>query len=62
LGKIEQADGSMEVKISDPGEGGKQVVVPMRERKGKRLKSNMLAVEERGGSEEKGLKLMRSQV
>ena len=28
LRKIERADGSVEVEISDPGEGGKRVVVP----------------------------------
>jgi len=57
LGKIERADGSVEVEISDPGEGGKQVVVPTRERRGERLKSSMLAVEERDGSERKRFKI-----
>jgi len=55
LGKIEKADRSVEVEISDPGESGKRVVVSTRERRGERLKSSMLAVEKRGGSE-----LMRS--
>ena len=32
-------------------------MVPMRERRGKRLKSSMLAVEERGGSERKKFKI-----
>ena len=44
LGKIERADGSMEVEISDPGEGRKQVVVPTRERMGKRLQSELLVL------------------
>jgi len=57
LGKIERADGSVEVEISDPGEGGERVVVPMRERRGKRLKSSMLTVEERSGSERERFKL-----
>jgi len=57
LGKIERADGSVEVEISDPGEGGKQVVVPMRKRRGERLKSSMLAVEERGRSERERFKI-----
>jgi len=57
LGKIERADGSMEVEISDPGEGGKRVVVPTRERRGERLKSSMLAVEERGRSERERFKI-----
>jgi len=47
----------VEVEISDPGEGGKQVVVPTRERRGKRLKSSMLAVEKRGGSERERFKI-----
>jgi len=41
----------MEVEISDPEEGEKQVVVPTRERRDKRLKSSMLAVEKRSGQE-----------
>ena len=57
LGKIERAGGSVEVEILDPGEGGKRVVVPMRERRGERLKSSMLAVKERGGSERKRFKI-----
>jgi len=57
LGKIKRADGSVEVEISDPGEGGKQVVVPMRKRRGERLKSSMLAVEERGRSERERFKI-----
>ena len=57
LGKIKQADGSVEVEISDPEEGGKQVVVPTRERRDERLKSSMLAVEERGGSEREKFKI-----
>ena len=47
----------MEVEISDPGEGGKQVVVPTRERRSKRLKSSMLAVEKRGRSERERFKI-----
>jgi len=50
LGKIERVDGSVEVEISDPGEEGKQVVVPTRERIGERLKGGMLVL----GSESKG--------
>jgi len=46
----------MEVEISDPGEGGKQVVVPTRERKSKRIKSSMLAVKKRSGSKREGVK------
>ena len=56
LEKIEREDGSMEVEISDPGEGGKRVVVPTRERRGKRLKSSMLAVEKRSRQEREGFK------
>ena len=50
LGKIERVDGSVEVEILDPGEKGKRVVVPTRERIGKRLKGGMLVL----GSESKG--------
>jgi len=57
LGKIERADGSVEIEISDPGEGGERVVVLTRERRGERLKSSMLAVEERSGSERERFKL-----
>jgi len=34
----------VEVEISDPGEGRKQVVVPTRERMGKRLQSELLVL------------------
>jgi len=44
LGKIEQENGSVEVEISDPGEGRKQVVVPTRERMEKRLQSELLVL------------------
>ena len=44
LGKIEQENGSMKVENSDPGEGGKQVVVPTRERMGERLQSELLVL------------------
>lgn len=44
LEKIEQENGSMEVEILDPGEGRKQVVVPTRERIGKRLQSELLVL------------------
>jgi len=49
LGKIEQADGSVEVEISDPKEEMRWVVVPTRERMGERLKGSMLTMEEKGG-------------
>jgi len=57
LGKIERVDGSVEVEISDPKEEMRWVVVPTRERMGKRLKGSMLAVEERNGSERERFKL-----
>jgi len=50
LEKIERVDGSVEVEISDPGEEGKRVVVPIREQIGERLKGGMLVL----GSESKG--------
>jgi len=46
----------MEIEISDPGEGGKQVVVPTRKKRGERLKSSMLVVEERSRSKREGFK------
>jgi len=46
----------MEVEISDPGEGRKRVVVLTRERRSKRLKSSMLAIEERSKSEREEFK------
>jgi len=57
LGKIERVDGSVEVEISDPKEEMRRVVVPTRERMGKRLKDSMLAVEERSRSERERFKL-----
>ena len=58
LGKIKQADRSVEVEISDPKEEIRWVVVPMRERMGKRLKGSMLTMEEKGGeSGDGGLRL-----
>ena len=44
LGKIEQADGSMEVEILDPEDERRQVLVPTRERVGDRLRNGMLVV------------------
>jgi len=57
LGKIERVDSSVEVEISDPKEEMRQVIVPTRERIGKRLKGSMLAVEERSRSERERFKL-----
>ena len=44
LGKIEQADGSMEVEISDPGNEKRWVLVPTKERVEDRLRNRMLVV------------------
>ena len=44
LGKIKQADGSIEVEILDLGVEGKWVMVQTRERVGERLKSRMLVM------------------
>jgi len=57
LGKIERVDSSVEVEISDPKEEMRRVIVPTRERMGKRLKGSMLAVEERSRSERERFKL-----
>ena len=58
LGKIEQADRSVEVEISDPKEEMRWVVVPTRERMGKRLKDSILTMEVKGGeSRGRGLRL-----
>ena len=44
----------MEVEILDPGEEGKQVVVPTREWIGERLKSSMLVLESESKGEVQG--------
>ena len=44
LEKIKRENGSIEVKISDPGKGRKQVVVPTRKRIEERLQSRMLVL------------------
>jgi len=56
LEKIEREDGNMEVEILDPKEDRKQIVVPMRKRRDERLKSSMLAVEEKSESEREEFK------
>jgi len=56
LGKIERADGSVEVEILDPGEEGKRVVVPTRERMSEQLRNGMMIL--RGSGEiRKGIKI-----
>ena len=52
LGKIEHADGSIEVEISDPGEEGRRVRVPTKERVGDRFKNGMLVVRSKDGGEQ----------
>jgi len=54
LGKIEQVNRSVEVEILDPGEEGKQVVVPTREQIGERLKGGMLVLESESKGEVQG--------
>ena len=49
LGKIEQADGSIEVEILDPGDERRQVLVPTRERVGDKLRNGMLVVRGKDG-------------
>ena len=47
LGKIEQADGSMEVEISDPEDKRRHVVVITKKRVMDRLRNKMLVVREK---------------
>jgi len=49
LGKIEQADGSIEVEISDLGDERRWVLVPTRERVGDKLRNGMLVVRGKDG-------------
>jgi len=49
LGKIEQADGSMEVEILDPGDERRWVLVPTKERVGDKLRNGMLVVRDKDG-------------
>jgi len=48
LEKIEWTDGNIEVEISDPGEEGKRVVVPIRERISEQLRNGMMILQGSG--------------
>jgi len=49
LRKIEQADGSIEVEISDLGDKKRCVIVTTKKRVADRLRNGMLVVREKGG-------------
>ena len=49
LGKIEQADGSMKVEISDPGNERRWALVPTRKRVRDKLRNRMLVVRGKDG-------------
>jgi len=49
LGKIERADGSIEVEILDPGDERRWVLVPTKERVGGKLRNGMLVVRGKDG-------------